>query len=86
MEQFAVEMFKLFGPMGFIMWLVVRTTNYTIPRLAKSFENAIDRQRADFKGMFETQREDFKSIISREQDTHEKQTDRIISAIKDMKK
>ncbi len=78
-----VELVKLFGPMGFIMWIVWRTTNHTIPRLAKSFEDALDRQRADFKEMIERQRADFKEMIAREQQTHENQTDRIITAIEE---
>jgi hypothetical protein len=92
MPEYAVELMKLFGPMGFIMWLVWRTTNHTIPRLANAFETAVgrlqesyidqsDKQRADFKEVIQQQRSDFREIIEREQEAHAKQTDRLVEAI-----
>lgn len=70
------------GPVGFVMWMVWRNTNYTIPRLAKSFENATDRQRQDFKEMFNQQRGDFERILTRQQEIHESQSTKAIEAIK----
>jgi hypothetical protein len=60
------QLVSALGPMGFVMWLVWRTTNHTIPRLAKSFEDAIDRQRGEFRETLTEQRADFMSSIDRE--------------------
>lgn len=49
--QLFVSLISDFGALGFVFWMTWRNTNYTIPRLAKQFENAINQQRNDFKEM-----------------------------------
>ena len=78
------QLISALGPMGFVMWLVWRTTHHTIPRLAKSFEDASDRQREDFKEMFNLQRHDFERILQREQEIRQIQIDAIMTAIRDL--
>lgn len=58
-----VELIGNLGAMGFIFWLVHRTTTHTIPRLAENFEQASKEQREDFRKILESQREDFKMQI-----------------------
>lgn len=82
METLLMELVTALGPMGFVMWLVHRTTTHTIPRLAKSFEQSVERQRVDFKEMFRDQRSDYERMMTREQDVHAAQTDKIVEAIK----
>jgi hypothetical protein len=69
------------GPMGFVMWLVYRTTNHTIPRLAKNFEEALDRQRMDFKEIISNQRADFARELERERDISKDQMARVFKSI-----
>jgi len=71
------------GPTGFVMWLVWRTTNHTIPRLAKAFEDASDRQRQDFREMLQQQRSDFERILDREQLLHKEQTDKLLTGMRE---
>lgn len=58
-----MELVQVLGPMGFVMWLVHRTTTHTTPKMAKSFEEVIERQRADFKDMLAQQRKDYERLI-----------------------
>ena len=58
-----MELVQVLGPMGFVMWLVHRTTTHTTPKMAKSFEEVIERQRADFKEMLAQQRKDYERLI-----------------------
>jgi len=74
------------GPMGFVMWLVWRTTNHTIPRLAKSFEEGVDRQRLDFRQMMTEQRADFMRELALERELRERQMDRFASATEKLAK
>ncbi|HSC15014.1 MAG TPA: hypothetical protein VLI71_07845 [Gammaproteobacteria bacterium] len=60
------QLISALGPMGFVMWLVHRTTTHTIPRLAKSFEEALDRERADYKAALSEQRGDLLRLVERE--------------------
>lgn len=69
--------------MGFVMWLVWRTTNHTIPRLAMSFEQAVERQRQDFKEMIQQQRNDFERMMVREQEIHQEHVDRLVALVRD---
>lgn len=66
------QLVSALGPMGFVMWLVHRTTTVTIPRLAKSFEEALDRERADYKAALAEQRSDLLRLVDREHDVCEK--------------
>lgn len=75
------QLISAFGPFGFVMWLVWRTTNHTIPRLAQSFEAALDRQRAEFREYLQQQRADFERMIVREQQVHQEHVDRMIELI-----
>lgn len=74
------QLISALGPMGFVMWLVHRTTTHTIPRLAKSFEEALDRARADYKGAMAEQRSDLLRLVDREHEVCEK----LIGAIERM--
>ena len=84
--ELLTQLVSALGPMGFVMWLVWRTTNHTIPRLAQAFEEAIERQRTDFKAMMKEQRDDLHRFLEREQDTHMKQTDKMVKAIEELSK
>ncbi len=81
MPDIALQLIESLGPLGFIMWLVYRFQNFTIPRIVAENHAAQAQQRNDFKEMFDLQRADFKTIIEREQEVHKDQTDRIIKAI-----
>ncbi len=80
-SEIAIELAKTFGPMGIIMWLVFHTTRYTLPNMAKTFEDSLQRQRVEFRQMSQQQRNDFRAMISEEQASHETQTNRIVDAI-----
>lgn len=73
MEQFGgnvmLQLVSNLGAIGFIFWLVHRTTTHTIPRLAKGFEDATAEQRKDFKEMLENQRQDFKEQSDKQRDS-----------------
>jgi len=75
------QLISALGPMGFVMWLVWRTTNHTIPRLAKGFEDAIERQRIDFKESLKEMREGFFREMDRERETHTRRVDRFADAV-----
>jgi hypothetical protein len=60
------EVFNVVGDLGaiaIVFWLVIRVTNHTLPRLARTFEEGIRNARADFKVMADQQREDFFKLI-----------------------
>lgn len=65
MGDVAFELIKVFGPMGFIMWLMWHTTTRTIPALVENFETSLESQRADFKEINAQQRDDFERMMSR---------------------
>ncbi len=77
------ELIKVLGPIGFILWLVHRTTTHTVPRLAKESMEAQERARQDFKEMLTHQRETFLSEIQREREVYREHLDRIIETIKE---
>jgi hypothetical protein len=52
------------GAMAFILWLVWRTQNYTIPRLVKDFKEGIEKSRQEFKESLDKQRNDFKEVTA----------------------
>lgn len=62
-QDVLVKLISDLGSLGFIFWLVHRTTTQTIPRLAKNFEDAVERQRIDFKEQAEKYRESFMELI-----------------------
>jgi len=72
------------GSLGFILWLVHRTTTHTIPRLAKEYMTGEERLREDFKSILNQQREDFMKALERERQILTDQTERIIQAIRDI--
>ena len=95
MPPAVIELIKLLGPMGFIMYLVWKFQHHTIPRLASENHAAQKQQREDFKDILKqqlqkfdemqrTQQEFFQRIIEREQSVHENQTREIVSAVKDL--
>lgn len=71
------QLISALGPMGFVMWLVWRTTNHTIPALAKSFEDSVERQRADFRASLTEQRADFLAALERERQMCSKLMDKL---------
>jgi hypothetical protein len=73
------------GSLGFILYLVHRTTTHTIPRLADAYIAAEDRLRQDFKEMLRIQRADFTEALERERQILTDQTERICIAIRDSK-
>ena len=77
-SQLMMELLQALGPMGFIFWLVHRTTTHTVPRLAKSFEEGIDKQRIDFKELAKQQHESFERMLIRQQD----KTDQILTELR----
>jgi len=72
------------GAMGFILYLTHHLTTHTIPRLARQFEEAIDKQRADFKETLAQQRQDFQHWIEREQQVHLDEVTKLTEALKDI--
>lgn len=95
MPDWAMSLVQLFGPMGFIMYLVWRFQNHTIPRLAAENHDALARQRDDFKGIlinavdrFEKQaleqREFFHATLKREQEFHEKLNRELVDTVKEL--
>jgi len=69
-----VELVSALGPMGFVFWLVWRTTSHTIPRLAQSFEEAVEKQRQDFKELL-------LKFQEHEQKVHQGEVDRLCRSI-----
>ncbi len=63
MGDVAFELIKVFGPMGFIMWLMWHTTARTIPALVDAFKMSLELQRADFKQINAQQRADFERMM-----------------------
>jgi hypothetical protein len=70
-----LDLFSNLGAIGFIFWLMWRTTNHTIPRLAQSFEESIKVTRDDFKDTLQLQREDFKKILEQNKEFFAKQVE-----------
>lgn len=58
-----VDLISNVGAMGFVFMLVWRTTNHTIPRLAKSFERATKDAQQDFQKVLKQQRDDFQDTL-----------------------
>jgi hypothetical protein len=84
------------GSLGFILWLVWRTTNHTIPRLARDFKEGLDKQRSDFKdtsamartdflSQLAEQRTNFKDQLERERELNRKQVDQFLNAVSKIK-
>ncbi len=67
MGDVAFELIKVFGPMGFIMWLMWHNTTRTIPALVAEFKLSLETQRADFKEINAQQRADFARMMDRGQ-------------------
>ena len=76
-----VELVGNVGAIGIVIWLVIRTTNHTIPRLAKQHEDSIEKQRSDFKEIIsktseafenglEKQRQDYKDLSNQSRQDH----------------
>ncbi len=57
-----------FGSLGLIFWLVWRTTNFTIPRLAKTFEESLNKQRQDFRESMHNERNKSQIMLSEYKD------------------
>lgn len=94
--SFIIDLVGNLGALGFIFWLVWRTTNHTIPRLASSFEDALKLQREDFKVVTAQERQDFHNHVvshrdffaaqmERERQVNSQQIDKLVEALKDLK-
>ena len=73
------------GALGFVFFMTWRLANSTIPRLAKQFEDAGEKQRVDFKEILQEQRDTFVSMLEREQEVHGQHVTRIVESIKELK-
>ena len=80
----ALQFVQLFGPFGFIMYIVWRFQNHTIPRLAEDNRLAQAQQRADFKELLKEQRDFFRENLKREQEIHSRQIQEMVGAIKEL--
>jgi len=94
-SQMLMNLVGNLGALGFIFWLVWRTTNHTIPRLADSFEKGITNQRQDHKEDMERaradylqalvqQRNDFCSQLERERTLHSERAGELAQALKEL--
>lgn len=77
-----ISMVGEFGALGFVFWMAWRLANHTIPRLAKQFETATEKQRQDFKEILAQQRETFHEMIKREREVHGQHVQHIVDAIR----
>lgn len=77
--EILTQLLTALGPMGFVFWLVWRTTSHTIPRLARSFETGIEKQRQDFKEILTNYRES-------ERAHHEEEVERLCTSIDNLAK
>lgn len=68
MSDIFIDVVGNLGALGIVLWLVVRFSNHTIPRLAKSFEEALSNARADFKEAIADQRQDFFKFAEEQRD------------------
>jgi len=95
MPPIVLDLIKLLGPMGFIMYLVWKFQHHTIPRLAAENHAAQARQREDFKEILQqqlakfdemqrAQMDFFQRVIEREQSVHETQTREIVASVKEL--
>lgn len=80
--SFFIELVGNLGSLGFILWLVWRTTNHTIPRLAKGFEDNIKEARTDFKELLNKQRDDFRISLNEQRQAHKNEIDTIIDLVR----
>ena len=87
-----INLFSNLGALTFILWLVWRTTNHTIPRLAKSFEDGLEKARQEYREVLAQQRQDFRDILGEQRDffadrieSEETKTHKIIEALKEFK-
>lgn len=68
MSEILVEAVGNLGALGIVLWLVVRFSNHTIPRLATKFEEALRVARTDFKEALASQRKDFAKLAAEQRD------------------
>jgi hypothetical protein len=80
------------GALGFIFWLVWHTTNHTLPKITKSFEESVERGRQDHLSALQKQRDDFRDMLGEQRDFFEdrvdaekRQADKLIDAFKILK-
>ncbi len=79
-----VQLIGDLGALGFILYLVHRTTTHTIPRLADQYLKAEEIARQDFKEILSQQREDFRAELERERQINGQQTERIIDTMRNL--
>jgi hypothetical protein len=80
-HQFLVSLIGDLGALGFILWITHRLTTHTIPRLAKQFEEATEKQRQDFREALKEQRVMFEARARREEEIFTHSLDRLALAI-----
>ena len=68
MSEILVDVVSNLGALGIVLWLIVRFSNHTIPRLAKKFEEALSEARTDFKEALANQRADFFKFAEEQRD------------------
>lgn len=84
-SQMLISLVGDLGALGFVFWMAWRLANNTIPRLAKQFEEASDRQRSDFKELLQEQRDAFSAMMEREREVHGQHVTSIVESIKELK-
>lgn len=85
MENYDV-MFNLvsnLGALGFIFWLVWRTTNHTIPRLAEDFKNGLKEARDDYRATAKQQRDDLCKFFAEQLASERSKIDRLVDSMRD---
>ncbi len=90
--NFFVDAVGNVGALGFIFWLVWRTTNHTLPRITKSFEESVERGRQDHLASLQKQRDDFRDMLGDQRDffadrvdAEKRQTDKLLETFKILK-
>lgn len=92
----AIHYVQTFGSFGLIMYMMWRLQSHTVPNLTEENRKAQEQQRKDFKEMLnaqlgkfdemqKAQMEFFRSQIEREQDSHERHTESLISELGSMR-
>jgi hypothetical protein len=71
------------GALGFIFWLVWRTTNHTIPRLAEDFQKGLKEARDDYRMSSKQQRDDLCKFFAEQLASERSKIDRLVDSMRD---
>lgn len=81
--ELLTQLVSALGPMGFVMWLVHRTTTHTIPRLAKQFEEATERARQDYVKLRHEEASAMRELVAELQEEKRLLLSKLLGASKD---